>query len=98
MLSAIAHTALATVAMAGDGDSSHGLPAGEPFGFQVPIAPVVDEQSFALAAWMIWLPVISAVLCGHLRGTWRQEPTPRVDHRRRPRWILRDRGDDRLQT
>lgn len=64
MLSAIAHTALATVAMAGDGDSSHGLPAGEPFGFQVPIAPVVDEQSFALAAWMIWLPVISAVLCG----------------------------------
>lgn len=64
MLSAIAHTALATVAMAGDGDSSHGLPAGEPFGFQVPIAPVVDEQSFTLAAWMIWLPVISAVLCG----------------------------------
>jgi NADH-quinone oxidoreductase subunit L len=64
MLSAIAHTALATVAMAGGGDGSHGLPAGEPFGFQVPIAPVVDEQSLALAAWMIWLPVISAVLCG----------------------------------
>ena len=62
MLSAVAHTAFATLAAAG-GDG-HGYPAGEPFGFQHAIPAVVDEQSFALAAWMIWLPVISAILCG----------------------------------
>ena len=63
MLSAIAHATMTAVAAGGDG-GGHGLPAGEPFGFQTPIPAVTDTPSLAFAQWIIWLPAISAVLCG----------------------------------
>ena len=64
MLSAIAHATMTAMAAGGGG-----LPAGEPFGFQTPIPAVTDTPSLALAQWIIWLPAISAVLCG-LYATW----------------------------
>ena len=68
MLSTIMHAALAAVP-AGDGDGSgtdhlaHGLPAGEPFGFQESLQAVAENPSLSIAQWIIWLPAISAVLC-----------------------------------
>ena len=64
MLSVIAHAALAGIAGDGGEHAGHGLPAGEPFGFQTAIPPIADEPSLAFAQWIIWLPAISAVLCG----------------------------------
>ena len=64
MLSVIAHAALAGIAGDGGEHAGHGLPAGEPFGFQTAIPAIADEPSLAFAQWIIWLPAISAVLCG----------------------------------
>ncbi len=64
MLSAFAHAALGTLAGDGGDTGDHGLPAGEPFGFQVPLEAAADNPSLAIAQWIIWLPAISAVLCG----------------------------------
>ncbi len=70
MLSAIAHAALAALPVADDAAHAdhanhlaHGLPAGEPFGFQNAIQAVADNPSLSIAQWIIWLPAISAVLC-----------------------------------
>ena len=59
MLSSIAQVMMSAVAAGGEG-GGHGLPAGEPFGFQTRIPLVTDEPSLAFAQWIIWLPAISA--------------------------------------
>ena len=62
MLSAIAHAALAGIAGDGGEHAGHGLPAGEPFGFQTAIPAIADEPSLAFAQWIIWLPAMSRAI------------------------------------
>ena len=64
MLIALSNLAFAPLVALAGGDGGHGYPAGEPFGFQNPIAPVADGPDLSLAQWIVWLPAISAMLCG----------------------------------
>ena len=64
MLSVATNMLLMASAAAGGGEGLPGLVPGEPFGFQTAITPPVDATDFGFAQWIVFLPIISAALCG----------------------------------
>lgn len=64
MLGAALQSMASLAVSASDTHGAHGLAAGEPFGFQVAVKAAQDAQDFAFAEWIIYLPFISAALCG----------------------------------
>ena len=64
MLSVASNTVMSALLAAGGDGGGHGLPAGQPFGFQTELAAVAENPSLSIAQWIIWLPAISAALCG----------------------------------
>ena len=64
MLSVASNTVMSAMLAAGGDGGGHGLPAGQPFGFQTELAAVAENPSLSIAQWIIWLPAISAALCG----------------------------------
>ena len=62
----VAHQVMLMVGAAtgGGGEGLPGFVPGDPFGFQVPVPTPEDRQNFEFAAWIVYLPLISAALCG----------------------------------
>ena len=60
MLSVASNTVMSALLAAGGDGGGHGLPAGQPFGFQTELAAVAENPSLSIAQWIIWLPAISA--------------------------------------